>query len=249
MFITPPGTLSFAAILIVASGCTKRPADNADASPVRQSAAPSFNQLSAEELAAGWRLLLAGNAPSQWRAYKRDSVPGTWHVLDGALTKDLGTEDLVSRDQFGDFELTFDWKVAPGGNAGIFYRGTENYDHIYWSAPEYQLLDDAKHADGRDRRTSAAAAYALYPSDSGNVRPGDEWNSGRIVAKGPHIEHWLNGKKVVEYELWSPDWEKRVRASKFKDYPRYGRAKQGYIGIQGDHEGPLQLRNVKIRTL
>ena len=234
----------------VAAACTPQQKAGSADSPARQAeSTPMQNQLTAEEQSAGWRLLYDGNQLTHWRAFKGQSVPPAWHAQDGALTKDLGTQDIISRDQFGDFELAFDWKIAPGGNAGVFYRGTEDYDHIYWSAPEYQLLDDAAHVDGKDRKTAAAAAYALYPSPAGVVKPGGQWNSGRIVVKGPHVEHWLNGTKMVEYELWSPDWEAKVKASKFNEYPKYGRAKRGHIGIQGDHEGQLQLRNIRIREL
>lgn len=197
----------------------------------------------------GWRPLFDGRTLSAWRGYKSDTVPAAWHIEDGVLTKAGSTGDLVSRDQFGDFELAFDWKIAPGGNAGVFYRATEEYDHIYWSGPEYQLLDDAGHPDGRNRLTSAAAAYALYAPPAGVVKPAGEWNSSRIVVKGAHVEHWLNGQKVVEYELWSPDWEAKVKASKFGEWPNYGRAKVGHIGIQGDHDGQLWLRDIRIRVL
>jgi hypothetical protein len=176
-------------------------------------------------------------------------MPNGWRVENGTLTKDTSVADIMTSDQFGDFELSLDWKIGSGGNAGIFYRGTEEYEHIYWSAPEYQLLDDANAADGKNRLTSAAAAYALYAPPAGIVKPAGEWNTTRILAKGAHVEHWLNGQKVVEYELWSPDWEAKVKASKFKDWPNYGRSKSGYIAIQGDHNGVLSLRNVKIRTL
>ena len=214
--------------------------------------AVSATALSAADAKAGeWRPLFDGKTTAGWRGYKSPDVPAGWAVQDGVLIKDGKTRsgDLVTKDQYGDFELEFDWKLAPGGNAGVLYRGTEEYDHIYWSAPEYQLLDDAAHADGKNRLTSAGSAYALYPPPAGIVKPAGEWNSSRIVAKGAHVEHWLNGKKVVEYELWSPDWEAKVKASKFKDWPNYGRAKKGYIAFQGDHEGTLSLRNVRIREL
>jgi hypothetical protein len=197
----------------------------------------------------GWRPLLPDGSLTAWRGYQSDTVPAAWSVADGVLTKTTGTGDLISRDEFGDFELTFDWKLAPGGNAGVFYRGTEEYDHIYWTAPEYQLLDDSGHPDGKNRLTSAASAYGLYAPPAGVVKPGGEWNSSRIVARGAHIEHWLNGQKVVEYELWSPDWEAKVKASKFGEWPHYGRARTGHLGIQGDHDGALSIRNMRIRTL
>ena len=207
------------------------------------------NTLTAEERAAGWRLLFDGTTTTGWRGYKTQVMPNGWRVENGTLTKDAGVEDIVSRDQFGDFEFAMDWKIGTGGNAGIFYRGTEEYDHIYWSAPEYQLLDDPNAPDGKNRLTSTAAAYGLYAPPAGIVKPAGEWNSTRIVARGGRVEHWLNGQKVVQYELWSPDWEAKVKASKFNEWPNYGRAKSGYLAIQGDHDGMLALRNIKIRTL
>jgi hypothetical protein len=212
-------------------------------------AATGDNTLTAAEQGDGWRLLFDGKTTNGWRGYKETAMPNGWRVENGTLTKDTSVADIMTVDQFGDFELALDWKIGSGGNAGIFYRGTEEYDHIYWSAPEYQLLDDANAADGKNRLTSAAAAYALYAPPAGVVKPAGEWNTTRILAKGAHVEHWLNGQKVVDYELWSPDWEAKVKASKFKDWPNYGRSKSGYIAIQGDHNGVLTLRNIKIRTL
>jgi hypothetical protein len=208
-----------------------------------------MNTLSAQERAAGWRLLFDGRTTEGWKGYKSDTVPSAWHVVDGVLTKSVETGDLVSKDEFGDFELAWDWKLAPGGNAGVFYRATEEYEHIYWSGPEYQLLDDAGHPDGKSRLTAAGAAYGLYPAPAGVVKPGGEWNSSRLIVKGNHVEHWLNGTKLLEYELGGPDWEAKVKASKFGAWPHYGRAKTGHIGIQGDHDGELSLRNVKLRVL
>jgi Domain of Unknown Function (DUF1080) len=233
--------------LLAATACAAQEKPRTPDSPARQSGSPEANQITEAERAAGWRLLFDGKTTTGWRGYKTTAIPAGWRVVDGILNKAVGTGDILTADQFGDFELTFDWKLAPGGNAGVFYRGTEEYDHIYWSAPEFQLLDDARHADGASRLTSAGAAYALYPSPAGIVKPGGEWNSARILVRGAHVEHWLNGTKLLEYELWSPDWTAKVKASKFIDYPNYGRAKRGYIGIQGDHDGELSLRNVKIR--
>ena len=231
-------------------GCMKQNQAATPDTPARPATSGSMaTQLTAAERAAGWRLLFDGQTTAGWRGYKSQVMPPEWRVVDGALTKEGTAGDIISSDQFGDFELALDWKLAPGGNAGIFYRGTEEYDHIYWSAPEYQLLDDAMHPDGQSRLTSAGAAYALYPSPAGYLKPAGQWNSTRIVVKGAHVEHWLNGTKLLEYELWSPDWDAKVKASKFVDYPNYGRAKRGHIGIQGDHAGALALRNIRIREL
>ena len=207
------------------------------------------NMLTSAERTAGWRLLFDGTTTKGWHGYKSQTMPNGWRAAAGTLKKEGSVGDILTNDQYANFELVLDWKIATGGNAGVFYRGTEEYEHIYWSAPEYQLLDDANAPDGKSRLTSAGAAYALYPPPSGIVKPANQWNSTRIVVNGAHVEHWLNGQKVVQYELWSPDWEAKVKASKFKDWPNYGRAKSGYIAIQGDHNGVIELRNIKIRAL
>lgn len=196
-----------------------------------------------------WRSMLDDEHASAWRGWKSPGLPAGWRVVDGTLSKDGEVDDLVTREEFGNFELELEWKIGKGGNSGVFYRGTREYDHIYWSAPEYQLLDDANAADGRSRLTAAAAAYALYAAPAGVVLPFDHWNTTRIVVNGRHVEHWLNGQKVVEYELWSSDWKAKVAASKFVAYPHYGLAKKGAIGIQGDHPGALSLRHIRIREL
>ena len=230
-------------LALVIAGCTQ--AGNAPAVATSSGA----TTLTAEQRAAGWRSLFDGTSTSAWRGYKSPTFPAGWTIVDGVLTKSGSVGDLISKEQFGNFELALDWNLSPGGNAGIFYRGTEEYDHIYWSAPEYQLLDDANHPDGKSRLTSAGAAYALYPSPAGIVKPAGQWNSTLIVVNGNRVQHWLNGQRLLEYELASPDWEAKVKASKFVAYPNYGRAARGYIGIQGDHDGVLSLRNVRIREL
>lgn len=216
---------------------------------VSDSNVPDASGLTAAQRAAGWRPLFDGSTTTGWRGYKTQAVPAGWRVANGTLTKDGPIGDLMTANQYGDFELAFDWKIAPGGNAGVFYRATEEYDHIYWSAPEYQLLDDAVHGDGKNRLTSTGAAYGLYPAPAGVVRPAGEWNSTLIAVQGNRVQHWLNGQKLLEYELANPDWTAKVKASKFNDYPNYGRAPRGYIGFQGDHEGTLTLRNVRIREI
>jgi 3-keto-disaccharide hydrolase len=158
---------------------------------------------------AATKVLFDGSSLAAWRGYKSDAVPSGWRIDQGVLTKDGQVADIVSRDEFGDFDFELEWKIGEAGNSGIFYRGTEEYDHIYWSAPEYQLLDDEKAADNKTRLTCAGAAYALYPSPAGHLKPVGEWNATRIVARGAHVEHWLNNVKLLEYELWSPSGKPR----------------------------------------
>jgi hypothetical protein len=197
----------------------------------------------------GWQTLFDGKSLANWKGYKTDAIPDGWKIADGALVKDAPVADIVTKDQFGNFELELEWRIGVAGNSGIFYRGTEEYDHIYWTAPEYQLLDDIKGSDNKTRLTCAGAAYALYPSPAGHLKRVGEWNQTRIVARGAHVEHWLNGVKLLAYELWSPDWEAKVKASKFGEWPNYGRAKRGYIALQGDHAGSLGFRNIRIREV
>ena len=196
-----------------------------------------------------WHPLLEDHSAPAWRGWKETGFPAGWHIAGGVLSKDGAVDDLVTQQPYADFELELEWKIGKAGNSGVFYRGTREYDHIYWSAPEYQLLDDANTEDGKSRLTAAGADYALYGAPAGVVAPYDEWNKTRLVVRGNHVEHWLNGKKVVEYELQSADWKARVAASKFAKYPNYGLAASGLIGLQGDHPGALAIRNVRIREL
>jgi hypothetical protein len=198
---------------------------------------------------SGWHPLLEDHSASAWRGWKTEGLPSGWHVAGGVLSKDGEADDLVTNQSFGNFELELEWKMGRGGNSGLFYRGTREYDHIYWSAPEYQLLDDANAPDGNNRLTAAASAYSLYGAPAGIVRPFDQWNRTRLVVNGAHVEHWLNGRKVVEYELRSTDWKAKVASSKFAAYANYGLATTGLIGLQGDHPGALSIRRIRVREL
>lgn len=210
----------------------------------------TFAQSQSGAAPQAWRVLFDGKSLGAWRGWRSRGMPRGWHIIEATLTKEGPVDDLITRKQFGNFELELEWKIGKGGNSGIFYRGTREYEHVYWSAPEYQLLDDANAPDGRNPLTSAAAAYGVYAAAAAEVlKPFGEWNTTRILVSGAHVEHWLNGAKVLDYELWSPDWQARVAASKFAAYPHYGLAKRGYIGIQGDHSGTLAVRNIRIREL
>lgn len=232
-------------ITIVAAGIVAI-ATGAGAARAQGMAAP--NTLSAQDRAAGWRLLFDGRTTDGWRAYNADTMPAGWQAVDGILTRVSRAADIITKDQFGDFELELDWKVGEGGNSGIFYRAVEGLEWIYHGAPEFQLLDDARHRDGRNPLTSAGANYGLYAPPRGVVRPAGEWNTARVVARGAHVEHWLNGRKVVEYEQGSEEWTKLVAGAKFAAWPRYGKAMRGHIGLQ-EHGGMVEFRNIRIREL
>jgi hypothetical protein len=209
------------------------------------------NTLTAPEQAEGWRLLFDGTSLAGWRGYRQTTAPEGWKVVDGAITRVGKAGDLVSADAYANFELRVDFRIAPNGNSGIFYRGVESEDGpVYHSAPEYQVIDNAGHPDaknGPDRY--CGANYALNPpANKDACKPAGEWNSARIVVNGAHVEHWLNGEKVVEYELWSDKWKAEVAASKFKAWPTYGMAKSGLIALQ-DHGDDVAFKNIKIKVL
>ncbi len=208
-----------------------------------------MNTLTAEQRAQGWRLLFDGETTAGWRGFRGADMPDGWQLVDGTLARVAPGGDIVTVEQFANFELALDWRVEPGGNSGIFFRATEDVPRIEEGAPEMQVLDDERHPDGRSPLTSAGANYGLHPARRGVVRPAGEWNEARIVAQGARVEHWLNGVKVVEYELWTPDWEARVQDSKFVEWPQYGRTTSGHIGLQDHCCDPVAFRNIKIRTL
>lgn len=209
---------------------------------------PALNPLTAAEQKAGWRLLFDGATTKGWRGYLSSTMPDGWQVADGALTRVGPAGDIVTTELYRNFELAAEWKIAAGGNSGIFYRAADGSKAIYHSGPEMQVLDDAKHPDGQSPLTSAGSDYGLYPAPRGVVKPAGEWNSVRVIVQGNHVEHWLNGVKIVEYEFGSEDWLKRVLNSKFKLWPEYGKAPQGHIGLQ-DHGDWVAYRGIKIRIL
>jgi hypothetical protein len=206
------------------------------------------NSLTDAEKAAGWRLLFDGTSTAGWRQYGKQAMSEGWKAQDGALTRVGAGGDIITSDEFANFELSLEWKIEPGGNSGIFYRASEDSDEIYWNAPEMQVLDDAKHPDGQNRLTSAGALYDLYPAPAGVVKPANEWNAVRIVANGKHVEQWLNGKKVVEYDVGSRDWDSKIAGSKFAPHKKFGKNETGHIGLQ-DHGNIVAFRNIKIRGL
>jgi hypothetical protein len=204
--------------------------------------------LTAEEKAAGWKLLFDGKSLAGWRSYKSETPPTGWRADNGVLIRDGEGGDLMTAEQYGDFELRFEWKVTANGNSGVIYRIATTEEFPWQTGPEYQILHNQGHRDGKAPITSAASNYAVNPPTKDLTRPVGEWNEGRLVARGNHVEHWLNGEKVVEYEIDSPDWLERVKASKFAKLANYGRIKRGYIALQ-DHGDVVSYRNIKIRVL
>ncbi len=210
------------------------------------------NALSDAESRAGWKLLFDGKTTQGWRAYKGQQMPQSWKVSNGSLVSlpkpGETTGDIVTLDEFDNFELTWDWKMAPGGNSGIQYRVTEQSKNPWDSGPEYQMIDNKLHEDGNNPLSSAGACYAVYPPSKDMTRPVGQWNEARLVVNGNHVEHWLNGEKVVSYEIGSQEWLVHVKTSKFIDSKTYGRAPTGHLCLQ-DYRFPIEFRNIKTRPL
>lgn len=211
----------------------------------------AVNTLGPQEKAAGWELLFDGTSLDGWRGYRQAALPQAgWEVKDGmlrAVAKAKGGE-LITVRKFGDFEFSWEWRIAAGGNNGVKYFVTE--DRPRAPGHEYQMLDDARHPDGRvgPKRQTAAFYDVLPPAADKPVKPAGEWNTSRIVVSGDRVEHWLNGTRVLNYELGSPDVLAGLAASKFKPYPDFGTKLTGHIMLTY-HNDECWFRNLKVREL
>jgi len=206
------------------------------------------NVLSDEEKKAGWKLLFDGKTSEGWRGYKKDKFPDGWKVQDGMLSRITGGGDIVTLDQYENFDLLVDWRITEGSNSGVMYRVQETEKSPYMTGPEIQILDDDKHKVPHTGLTATGSCYALYPPTKDAVKPIGEWNRFRIIMNHNKAEHWLNGEKIVEYEIGSPDWNKKVDGSKFKEWGAFAKSSKGYIDLQ-DHGGRVDFKNIKIRVL
>lgn len=212
--------------------------------------APSgpHNTLSDAQVAQGWALLFDGEqAATAWRGYRSGGLPAGWVVKDGVLIRE-GGGDIITREQFDDFDLYVDWNVTEGGNSGIFFNGGEEGGYIWETAPEMQILDNLGHANGVSALQSAGANYGLHAPPADSSRPAGQWNRARIRVQGDHVQYWLNGVKTADYVIGSDDWTARVAGSKFTHMPMYGTKSKGHIGLQ-DHGDRVSFRNIRIRRL
>ena len=220
------------------------------------------NTLTAHEEKAGWKLLWDGETTEGWRsAHSKDFPKSGWEIKDGVLSVLPGNGgesqnggDIITRRKYENFELVADFKITPGANSGIKYFVDPELNKGPGSAIgcEFQILDDERHPDaklGRDGNRKLGSLYDLIPAPGDKkVNPPGEWNTARIVVQGNHVEHWLNGEKVVSYERGTPAWRALVATSKYKDWPKFGELPEGFILLQ-DHGNAVSFRNLKIREL
>ena len=199
-----------------------------------------------------WITLFDGKNLDAWRDYQGKGV--AWKIEDGTMTTEGGKGDIVTKERFGNFELEFDWKISEAGNSGVLYlvQEDEQYQHAHETGPEYQIIDadnfTKKNDYQLDETQKTAANYALHSTEGVSVNPLDEFNQGKIIVNDGHVEHWLNGKKVVAYDLWTNEWKEDVAQTKFKDMPGYAQTKEGHVAFQ-DHQDRVWFRNVRIRRL
>ena len=212
------------------------------------------NILTAAEKKAGWKLLFDGKKMNGWRTYKNKTT-NSWEVNKGVLhckgneaDKTDKRSDLITINQYDNFELSIEWAISKAGNSGIMYHVTEDYDAAYLSGPEYQLIDDEGFPEKLEDWQKTGADYAMYTTTSRPTKPVGEYNLTKIIVKNGHVEHWLNGVKIVEFEAWTTDWNERKANGKWKDAPGYGMAKTGFICLQ-DHGSEAWFKNIKIKKL
>ena len=222
---------------------------------------PQPNTLTKKEIADGWQLLFDGRTLDQWKDYNGDSLTMPWHVVDGCIQAAGDGSDLtgyiVTRRQYENFILDWDWKLSHGGNSGMLSHVVEDpyFAVPYVTGPEYQLIDEAGWEEDNaptklEEWQRLGVDYAMHLPDKAAmvVHPQGEWNSSRIVFDNGHVEHWLNGRKILEFEAWTDDWFSRKHSGKWENAPEYGLAHRGVICLQ-DHGYPASFRNLKIKEL
>ena len=224
----------------------------------RNGGAPAPNTLTREETAAGWKLLFDGRTMTGWRGFHRDKFPDEgWAIEDGTIKHTKGTSpnagDIITLGEYENFEFQADWKISPGGNSGIKYLISEDLTKTGHAGLgfEMQVLDDDLNPDaklGKNGNRTAGALYDLIPPTNKVLKPVGQWNTVRLIVKNGHVEHWMNGAKILEFEIGSPEMKALIADSKYKVNPGFGEVRKGHLLLQ-DHNEEVWYRNLKVREL
>lgn len=216
------------------------------------------NTLTAKETSEGWKLLFNGKNLIGWHSYL-EKVPGkAWQVQDGAIFLNKNSKsvykdfaDLVTDDEFEDFDLKIEWKMEPCANSGLMFYVHESpeFKNTYESGPEMQIADLACNDDGRILKCRAGDLYDLVPADTEWVNQAPKWNLYEIKSKDGHVEFFQNGHKILQTDFWTDQWRDMIKNSKFIEWPGFGTFKKGHVSFQGTENGKLWFRNIKIRKL
>jgi len=256
------------ATVFLFSNCNTPSAKKADVKVASKDSAAccdkgAMNMLTDAEKAQNWILMFDGKTSDGWRGYNKKTFPAGWKIEDGALKCQgsgrgeagaIDGGDIIFDRKFSNFDLKLEWKISEGGNSGIFYLAKEIEGwEIYRSAPEMQVLDNDRHPDamlGKDGNRKAGSLYDIIPAKPQNTKPAGQWNSVEIISYQGTVVHKQNGETILEYHLWTPEWNALVKVSKFPGLnPDWANvAKEGFIGFQ-DHGSDVWYRNIKIRTL
>ncbi|MFK7977255.1 MAG: DUF1080 domain-containing protein, partial [Halioglobus sp.] len=212
------------------------------------SAGECTNALTAEEGENGWRLLFDGKSLAQWRSYGETELDDGWAIENGCLARVGRAGDIISREQFGDFDLKLEWRISDSGNSGIFLRGDESGKNIHHTGYEMQILDNVGHRDSEDPSHRSGAYYDMIAPDHDTTQPVGYWNRVHIITRGASVEFWLNEKLTAKFEQGSAQWKALYDQSKFTDRPAYGSLLKGHIGFQ-DHWDKVWFRNIRILPL
>lgn len=212
------------------------------------------NTLTSAEKKAGWQLLFDGKSLNGWRSYQNKATDswsvnkGTFYCKGSTSDKSDKRADMITDKVYENFDLSIDWKISPKGNSGILYMVTEEYPTAYLSGPEYQIIDDLNFPEKLEDWQKTGSNYAMDPAPGATPMPVGEWNTTRIVVNKGHVEHWLNGKKLLDFEMWTDEWNNKKRNGKWKEATGYGLSKKGHIALQ-DHGSEAWFKNIKIKEL
>jgi hypothetical protein len=246
-------TISILLLVIGVASCN----NSADTDTAKKDSTMTNETINSSDTVKGTAVsLFDGKSFNGWHGFNKTGEIKNWTIEDGAMVclgaaADAHGGDIVSDKEYENFELSWDWKISKGGNSGVMYHVVEDkkYQAPYETGPEYQMIDDIGFPEKIEEWQKSGADYAMYTAnDKKKLKPVGEWNTSKIVFNKGHVEHWLNGEKIVEFQAWDDAWKKKVAEGKWKDYPDYGVAKTGRIALQ-DHGNKAYFKNIMIREL